>query len=47
MSFMAAVDLVKQVAIFIKDNKLTIGQYLKSVDKELTVNTFKRYNLNL
>jgi len=32
---------------FIKDNKLTIGQYLKSVDKELTVNTFKRYNLNL
>ena len=32
---------------FIKDNKLTIGQYLKSVDKELTVTAFKRYNLNL
>jgi len=32
---------------FIKDNKLTIGQYLKSVDKELTVTAFKRYTLNL
>ena len=32
---------------FIKDNKLTIGQYLKSVDKELTVTAFKRFNLNL
>mgnify|MGYP001091551444 CR=1 FL=1 len=32
---------------FIKDNKLTIGQHLKSVDKELTVTAFKRYNLNL
>jgi len=32
---------------FIKDSKLTIGQYLKSADKELTVNAFKRYTLNL
>jgi elongation factor Ts len=32
---------------FIKDSKLTIGQYLKSVDKELTVTAFKRFNLNL
>jgi len=32
---------------FIKDSKLTIGQYLKSVDKELSVTSFKRYTLNL
>ncbi len=32
---------------FIKDNKMTIGQYLKSVDKDLTVTAFKRYTLNL
>jgi len=32
---------------FIKDSKLTIAQYLKSADKELTVTGFKRFNLNL
>lgn len=32
---------------FIKDNKMTIRQYLQSVDKELTVTDFKRYTLNL
>ena len=32
---------------FVKDNKLTIGQYLKSADKELKVTGFKRYTLNL
>lgn len=32
---------------FIKDNKQTIGQYLKSADKELSVTAFKRYTLNL
>jgi elongation factor Ts len=32
---------------FIKDNKMTIGQYLKSVDKDLTVTSFKRFTLNL
>jgi elongation factor Ts len=32
---------------FVKDNKQTIGQYLKSVDKDLTVTAFKRYSLNL
>jgi len=32
---------------FVKDNKLTIGQYLKSIDKDLTVTAFKRYTLNL
>jgi elongation factor Ts len=32
---------------FIKDNKQTIAQYLKSVDKELTVTGFKRFTLNL
>ncbi len=31
---------------FIKDNKLTVDQYLKSVDKDLTVTSFKRYTLN-
>ncbi len=32
---------------FIKDNKQTVGQYLKSADKDLTVTSFKRYSLNL
>ncbi len=32
---------------FIKDNKMTIGQYLKSVSKELSVTGFRRYTLNL
>lgn len=32
---------------FIKDNKLTIRQYLQSVDKDLKVTAFKRYTLNL
>lgn len=30
---------------FIKDNKLTIRQYLQSIDKDLTVTAFKRYAL--
>jgi elongation factor Ts len=32
---------------FIKDNKMTIRQYLESVSKDLTVTSFKRYTLNL
>jgi len=32
---------------FVKDNKQTISQYLKSTDKDLTVTAFKRYTLNL
>jgi elongation factor Ts len=32
---------------FVKDNKMTISQYLQSNDKELTVTSFKRYSLNL
>ncbi|HLN21318.1 MAG TPA: translation elongation factor Ts [Bacteroidales bacterium] len=32
---------------FIKDNKMTIRQYLQSVAKDLTVTDFKRYTLNL
>jgi elongation factor Ts len=32
---------------FVKDNKQTIGLYLKSVDKDLTVTAFKRFTLNL
>ena len=31
---------------FIKDNKLSIKQYLQGADKELTVTGFKRYSLN-
>ena len=31
---------------YIKDNKLTIKQYLQSVDKDLTVSGFKRYALS-
>jgi elongation factor Ts len=32
---------------FVKDNKMTIKQYLQSVSKDLTVTEFKRYSLNL
>jgi len=32
---------------FVKDNKITIRQYLLSVNKELTVTDFKRFSLNL
>lgn len=32
---------------FIKDTKLTVRQYLQSVDKDLTITAFKRYTLNL
>lgn len=32
---------------FVKDNKLTVKQYLQSANKELTVTTFKRVSLNL
>jgi elongation factor Ts len=32
---------------FIKDNKMTIKQYLQSINKELNVTDFKRYSLNL
>jgi elongation factor Ts len=32
---------------FIKDNKMTIRQYLQSVDKTLSVTEFRRYTLNL
>jgi elongation factor Ts len=32
---------------YIKDNKISIRQYLQSADKELTVTAFKRYTLNL
>jgi len=32
---------------FVKDNKMTIRQYLQSINKELTVTDFKRYSLNL
>jgi elongation factor Ts len=32
---------------FIKDNKMTVGQYLKSSDKDLAVTSFKRFTLNL
>jgi len=32
---------------FIKDNKMTIKQYLQSVNKELSVTEFKRFTLNL
>jgi elongation factor Ts len=31
---------------FVKDNKQTISQYLKSVDKDLTVTAFERYSLS-
>jgi elongation factor Ts len=32
---------------FVKDNKMTIKQYLHSISKELTVTEFKRFTLNL
>jgi elongation factor Ts len=32
---------------FVKDNKMTIAQYMKSIDKDLTVTGFKRFTLNL
>ena len=32
---------------FVKDNKMTIKQYLQSVNKDLTVTSFKRFSLNL
>ncbi len=32
---------------FVKDNKMTIRQYLQAADKDLTVTAFKRYSLNL
>jgi elongation factor Ts len=32
---------------FVKDNKMTIRQYLQSVSKDMTVTSFKRYTLNL
>jgi elongation factor Ts len=32
---------------FVKDNKMTIRQYLQSANKDLTVTTFKRFTLNL
>ena len=31
---------------FVKDNKLTIRQYLQSISKDLTVTGFKRFSLN-
>jgi elongation factor Ts len=32
---------------FVKNNKITIRQYLQSVNKDLTVTEFKRFTLNL
>jgi elongation factor Ts len=32
---------------FVKDNKMTIRQYLQSIDKDLTVTSFTRFTLNL
>ncbi len=32
---------------FVKDNKMTIKQYLQSASKDLSVTNFKRYSLNL
>lgn len=32
---------------YVKDNKMTIRQYLQSIDKQLTVTAFKRYSLSL
>lgn len=32
---------------FIKDNKMSVGQYLKSVSKELSVTGFRRFTLNV
>ncbi len=32
---------------FVKDNKITVKQYLQSIDKDLTVTAFNRFTLNL
>jgi elongation factor Ts len=32
---------------FVKDSKITINDYLKKQDKNLTVTAFKRVNLNV
>ncbi|MFO7576085.1 MAG: translation elongation factor Ts [Bacteroidales bacterium] len=32
---------------FVKDNKMTIRQYLQSADKDLTIKSFARFTLNL
>jgi elongation factor Ts len=32
---------------FVKDSKMTIREYLQSMDKKLTVTDFKRFTLNL
>lgn len=32
---------------YVKDNKMSIRQYLQSIDKQLTVTAFKRYSLSL
>ena len=32
---------------FIKENKQTVAQFLKSKDKDLTVTDFKRFTLNV
>lgn len=32
---------------FIKDNKITVKEYLQSISKDLTVTSFKRYSLSL
>jgi elongation factor Ts len=32
---------------FIKDNKMSVKQYLKSVSKELSVTGFRRFSLNV
>ncbi|HKK41721.1 MAG TPA: translation elongation factor Ts [Bacteroidales bacterium] len=32
---------------FVKDNKMTVKQYMQSANKDLTVTEFKRYTLNL
>jgi elongation factor Ts len=32
---------------FVRDNKMTIRQYLESADKELTITAFRRFTLNL
>lgn len=32
---------------FIKDNKMSVGQYLKSANKELSVTGFRRFTLNV
>jgi len=32
---------------FVKDNKVTIKEYLQSINKELTVTNFKRFTLNI